>query len=60
MTRCVFIAAAVVLFCAALSAGEKRFAVGFDAGFPPYGYVKDGQYCGFDLDLAREVARRNN
>ena len=38
----------------------KRFTVGFDANFPPYGYVVNGEYTGFDLDLAREVAKRNN
>ncbi len=38
-----------------------KFTVGFDAAFPPYGYVDDnGEYVGFDLDLAAEVAKRNN
>lgn len=38
----------------------KTFTVGFDASFPPYGYVDDnGAYVGFDLDLAAEVAKRN-
>ena len=41
-------------------AAEKTFTVGFDANFKPYGYFENGQYKGFDLDLAREVARRNN
>lgn len=42
-------------------AGEsKDFIVGFDAEFPPYGYMdEDGQYVGFDLDLAKEVCDRN-
>lgn len=42
------------------SAGDK-FVVGFDANFPPYGYKdeKTGEYTGFDLDLAAEVAKRN-
>ena len=39
---------------------EKSFTDGFDANFPPYGYVVNGEYTGFDLDLAREVAKRNN
>ena len=38
----------------------NAFKVGFDADFPPYGFVKNGQYVGFDLDLAREVAKRND
>lgn len=33
--------------------------VGFDQAYPPYGYVgDDGEYAGFDLDLARAVAER--
>ena len=41
------------------SSRAKRFTVGFDADFPPYGYVENGVMKGFDLDLAREVAKRN-
>ena len=34
--------------------------VGFDSSYPPYGYVgDDGEYTGFDLELAQEVAARN-
>ncbi len=37
------------------------FIVGFDADFPPYGYQdENGNYVGFDLDLAAEVAKRND
>ena len=33
--------------------------VGFDQDFPPMGFVgDDGEYTGFDLDLAKEVAKR--
>ncbi len=42
-------------------ATEERttFTVGFDAEFPPYGYMDDnGEYVGFDLDLAQEVCNR--
>lgn len=36
------------------------FTVGFDAEFPPYGYRdENGEYVGFDLDLAAEVCNRN-
>lgn len=36
---------------------DGPFVVGFDQDFPPYGYVgDDGQYTGFDLDLAAAVA----
>ena len=42
--------------------GEKqKFIVGFDAAFPPYGYQdENGEYVGFDLDLAAEVCNRND
>lgn len=35
------------------------FVVGFDQEFPPMGFVgDDGEYTGFDLELAAEVAER--
>jgi len=42
------------------AASEKdTFTVGFDQDFPPMGFVGDnGEYTGFDLDLAKEVADR--
>ncbi len=40
---------------------DNKFVVGFDAAFPPYGYQdENGEYVGFDLDLAAEVCDRNN
>ena len=34
--------------------------VGFDQSYPPYGFVgDDGEFTGFDLDLAKEVCERN-
>ncbi len=42
------------------SGAKKTFTVGFDAEYPPYGYrTEDGDYTGFDLDLAAEVCARN-
>lgn len=38
---------------------KTTFTVGFDAEYPPYGYrTEDGDYAGFDLDLAAEVCAR--
>lgn len=38
---------------------RTTFTVGFDAEFPPYGYMdENGEYVGFDLDLAAEVCDR--
>lgn len=35
------------------------FTVGFDQDFPPMGFVgEDGEYTGFDLELAQETAKR--
>lgn len=54
-----------VMLCLSLAAcGDKEetkkdaLIVGFDAEFPPMGFQKDGEYVGFDLDLAKEVANR--
>lgn len=42
------------------SSENEEFVVGFDAEFPPYGYKdENGEYVGFDLDLAQEVCLRN-
>ena len=38
---------------------DKQFVVGFDAEFPPMGFQdNNGEYVGFDRDLAKEVADR--
>lgn len=35
---------------------KKTFTVGFDAEYPPYGYMdEDGEYIGFDLELSETV-----
>lgn len=42
------------------SADIDTLTVGFDNSYPPYGYIgTDGEYTGFDIDLATEVAERN-
>ncbi len=52
------IASLMTLLCAC-GKNEKDFVVGFDAEFPPYGYKdENGEYVGFDLDLAAEVCKR--
>lgn len=51
-------AAGVLTGCGS-KGSDKTFIVGFDAEFPPYGYRDDnGEYVGFDLDLAAEVCKR--
>lgn len=40
-------------------ASGDTFTVGFDQDFPPMGFVgEDGEFTGFDLELAAEVAKR--
>jgi len=63
-----WMAGVILLFCSmscfsgkAKAEKEPRttFTVGFDAEFPPYGYKDtNGEYVGFDLDLAQEVCNR--
>ncbi|MBR2187098.1 MAG: amino acid ABC transporter substrate-binding protein [Lachnospiraceae bacterium] len=39
--------------------GGDKFTVGFDQDFPPMGFVgEDGEFTGFDLELAAEAAKR--
>jgi len=39
--------------------GRKSLTLGFDAEYPPYGYKdSDGNYVGYDIDLAKEVCSR--
>ena len=48
--------AASLLGTVAFADETKTFTVGFDAEYPPFGYKDDnGDYVGFDLDLAQEV-----
>ena len=55
----VLIAAAAAFFgCEKADDGVKRFVVGFDADFPPYGFKDGSEYKGFDLDLARAVCEK--
>ena len=68
------IAAGILLACAAgLLAGcggeqkaasaaggeNKKIIIGLDDNFPPFGFKdKDGQLVGFDIDMAKEAAKR--
>ena len=43
----------------AVSDGDNEFVVGFDQEFPPMGFVdENGEFTGFDLELAAEAAKR--
>lgn len=39
---------------------DDKFVVGFNDKFPPFGYNNNGNYTGFDIELAKEVSKRNN
>ena len=50
------LAAVAVTGCGTQKDAGKTFTVGFDAEYPPYGYMDDnGEYTGFDLELAQAV-----
>lgn len=50
----------VTMVLASCGGKKETFTVGFDSEFPPYGYVdENGEYTGFDIELAKEVAKRN-
>ena len=61
--------AAMLLCTAAFAAAEDtgladvlakgKFIMGFDEAYPPMGFVdENGEHVGFDIDLAKEVAKR--
>ena len=53
------VATMVVAFAGCGKKESNKFIVGFDQEFPPMGFVADdGSYVGFDLDLAKEAAKR--
>lgn len=62
LATCLVVAGAASLSgCGNKGTDGQDFIVGFDAEYPPYGYMdKDGTYTGLDLDLAQEVCKRNN
>lgn len=49
--------AAAMIGTAAMAADDGKFVVGFDAEYPPFGYMDEetGDYTGFDLELAQAV-----
>lgn len=62
MKRCLALFLVIVLSAfgfASCNKASNTFTVGFDKEFPPMGFVdEDGNYVGFDLDLAAEAAKR--
>lgn len=54
---CAVMSMSLLVGCGNDGAAEKKtFTVGFDAEYPPYGYMdENGEYTGFDLELAAAV-----
>lgn len=52
------LAAALICGCGEADSGKRKLIVGFDADFPPFGYMEGNEYVGFDLDLARAVCEK--
>ena len=57
LAACAVIAAAAAAYASETGlAQEGKLVVGFDAEYPPYGYMdENGEYTGFDLELAQAV-----
>ncbi len=60
---CLVLSLVLVLSLAACGgkqkSGKNKLIVGFDAEFPPFGYIDaNGKYDGFDLAMAQEVCKR--
>ena len=57
LAACAVIAAAPAAYASETGlAQEGKLVVGFDAEYPPYGYMdENGEYTGFDLELAQAV-----
>lgn len=53
-----YIAAILACVCSIVLQAAEPLQVGTNAEFPPYTYIEDGQIIGFDIDVAKEVARR--
>lgn len=50
------LAASMTMGTVSMADERTTFTVGFDAEYPPYGYMDDdGEYTGFDLELAQAV-----
>lgn len=47
----------ISLFIFATFVYGKTVTVGTSADFPPFEYVENGQFVGFDMDLMREIAK---
>lgn len=68
---CTLLSLVLILTCASAMAEDAsltdiqtkgKFIMGFDEAYPPMGFVDEntGDYIGFDIDLAKEVAKRLN
>ncbi len=47
----------VLLFLISVMVSAKTYTVGTSADFPPFEYIENGQFVGFDMDLIREIAK---
>ncbi len=55
MKKVLFFVLIVMLVCSFGFA--KIYKVGTSAGFPPFEFVENGEFVGFDMDLMREIAK---
>jgi len=56
MKKMVLLLCVVLLLFGGMAIG-RALTVGTSADFPPFEYVEDGEFVGFDMDLIREIAK---
>ncbi|ACL70626.1 basic amino acid ABC transporter substrate-binding protein [Halothermothrix orenii] len=46
----------LLVMLAGIGVSAEKYVVGTSADFPPFEYVEDGEFVGFDMDLIRAIA----
>lgn len=54
LSRILLVFSMIILSCLAFA---NKIVVGTSADFPPFEYMENGEFVGFDMDLMREIAK---
>ncbi|MCG8531462.1 MAG: glutamine ABC transporter substrate-binding protein GlnH [Desulfovibrionales bacterium] len=60
MKRLLAIIAALLLISVSATAFAQKLVVAHDTNFKPFEFKQNGEFVGFDIDIWKEVAKRNN
>lgn len=50
----------LLMACEEQAQEQKTYTVAMEATFPPYEFYRDGEIAGIDVDILKEIGRRNN